>query len=453
MLENKNLHYDNRSILLLALPIFLEQLLSYAVGFADSLMAAQIGVAAMSGVTIVNHLAMVLSNIFMAFSIGGTIVVSYFKGRARGKLASQAAGIGMILVLLLAGIIVSCAMVYPETIINKLFAKVADEVKQETVIYWRLIVYSFLPLALYQIGAAIARGYGNTRLPLAVMAIANVINILGNYLLAYHWSWGIFGIGAASLMARSIAGLTMLALLFNHSTSMPVALTGSMKLWQGLLARMVKVAVPYGIETGLMQLGRVLLISIVSVLGTQVLACNVVAGTLSMFQVLPGMALCYTIAIILPGCYGAGRTELARFYFRKIIKLTSLVQALATVIVILLLPWSIEFYHLQGEAIHWVKNIIYLHGLFGIIIWPLANAFPMYFRAAGITLMPSVVSTGSLFICRLGLAYGFIVLLKLDYIFVWIAMFSDWTLRAACFILYDFYKLKPSLKNLTLVKI
>lgn len=453
MIENTKVYYDKRAILLLALPIFAEQLLGYAVGVADSLMSAQIGIAAMSGVTIVNHLAMVLSNIFMALSVGGTIVVSYFKGRKRIKSAARAAGVAIILVAVISVIIAGCAVAYPQALINKLFANVAGEVKQETVIYWQLIVYSFIPLAIYHVGAAVARGYGNTRLPLAVMAVANIINIIGNYLFAYYWGMGIFGIGAASLAARSIAGFVMVGLLFKQSASMPVALTGSLKLLQGLLARIVKVALPYGMETGIMQMGRVLLISIVSVLGTQVLACNVVAGTLSMFQLLPGMALCYTIAVILPSCYGEGKPELARFYFLKIIKLTAWVQVFSTIIVLLLLPWATEFYHLRGDPVFWVKNIICLHGLFGIFIWPIANAFPMYFRAAGITLMPSVVSTVSLFACRLGLAYIFVVCLELDYIFVWIAMFSDWCLRAACFVIYDFYGLKPSLRNLTLAKI
>lgn len=182
------------------------------------------------------------------------------------------------------------------------------------------------------------------------------------------------------------------------------------------------------------QLGKILLLSTVAVLGTASVAANAIGNTVSSFQCVPGNALGLAMVTVVSRCVGAGDYERARFYTKKLLKTTYLFMCGAVLLVLALLPLIMKLYNVSDQAAEYARKIIWMHGLVGMALWPTAFTLPQALRAAGDTRFTLVVSTVSMWALRVGLGillgrfWGFGVL------GIWMAMFVDWMLRVALFI-------------------
>ena len=182
------------------------------------------------------------------------------------------------------------------------------------------------------------------------------------------------------------------------------------------------------------QLGKILLLSTVSVLGTASVAANAIGNTVCTFQCVPGNALGLAIVTVVSRCVGAGSYEKARYYTKKLLKSTYFFMALSITATLVLLPLIMKLYNVSDEAERYARQIIWLHGLVAVVLWPASFTLPQALRAAGDTRFTLVVSTVSMWTMRvalgvlLGRFWGFGV------VGIWMAMFVDWAVRVAFFV-------------------
>ena len=83
--------FDNKALVALIIPLIIEQLLAVLVGMADSIMIANVGEAAVSGVSLVDQIMVLLINIFAALATGGAVVAGQYLGHRRQELACESA--------------------------------------------------------------------------------------------------------------------------------------------------------------------------------------------------------------------------------------------------------------------------------------------------------------------------------------------------------------------------
>ena len=182
------------------------------------------------------------------------------------------------------------------------------------------------------------------------------------------------------------------------------------------------------------QLGKILLLSTVSILGTASVAANAIGNTVCSFQCVPGTALGLAIVTVVSRCVGAGDYEKARSYTKKLMKSAYFYMTGIILLTLAALPLILKLYNVSPEAEDYARKIVWMHGLVGIAIWVPAFTLPQALRAAGDTRFTMVVSTVSMWTMRVGLGillgryWGFGVL------GIWMSMFTDWTLRAAFFL-------------------
>ncbi len=158
-----------------------------------------------------------------------------------------------------------------------------------------------------------------------------------------------------------------------------------------MIKRILGIGIPSGIESGLFQIGKLMLQSLVSTLGTASIAGYAVAGNLVTFLYLPGNALGLGLTTVVGQCVGAKEAEQAKEYTRKFLWLNYALLAVIVTGLLLGKDFWISLYHLSGESAYMASGLLVSHCI-AMIIWPIAFLTPYALRAANDAKFTMVVS-------------------------------------------------------------
>ena len=120
--------YSNKNLLYLFIPLVIEQGLEYLVGFADSLMVAKVGEAAVSGVSLVDFVMALLISIFTALATGGGAITGQYLGSKKDNEANQSALQMMKVTFYLSIVITLIIFVFKNSILHLLFGSISSDV-------------------------------------------------------------------------------------------------------------------------------------------------------------------------------------------------------------------------------------------------------------------------------------------------------------------------------------
>lgn len=268
-----------------------------------------------------------------------------------------------------------------------------------------------------------------------VSILMNIINVVGNYIGVFILHAGVAGVAVPTLISRIVAAIIMFALSLNSSNLVYVKIKNVFAWNQEMISRILKIAVPNGIENGLFTLGRVLVTSIVALFGTSQIAANSVAGSIDQIAVVVVNAINLGIVVVVGQCIGANDYEQAKYYIKKLMKISYIVTGIIGSAVILLLPWILNLYSLSSEARNLTFILVIMHNIMATALHPTAFVLPNGLRAAGDVKFSMVVGIVSMILFRLGAAVLFGIIFNLGIIGVWIAMGSDWLCRSVCFVI------------------
>ena len=141
------------------------------------------------------------------------------------------------------------------------------------------------------------------------------------------------------------------------------------------------------------------------------------------------------IVVVVGQCIGANDYEQAKYYIKKLMKISYIVTGIIGSAVILLLPWILNLYSLSSEARNLTFILVIMHNIMATALHPTAFVLPNGLRAAGDVKFSMVVGIVSMILFRLGAAVLFGIIFNLGIIGVWIAMGSDWLCRSVCFVI------------------
>ena len=436
-MENKQLsvEFTARDLRKLVVPLVVEQLLAITVGLSDSLMVAQVGEAAMSAVSLVDTVNVLLVNAFAALATGGAVIAGQYLGRLEPDKAGHS---GQQLLLFMGEVSLLITVLFylgKGFILGVVFGQVEPDVAAYANTYFMIVEASTPFLAIYSAGAALFRVMGNSGISMWVSLTMNAINVVGNAILIFAVGMEVEGVAYPTLVSRIFAAVAMVVLLLKRP-NLPLRVEHfTFRHDRYVVKNILRFGVPNGLENSMFQLGKILLLSTVSVLGTASVAANAIGNTIASFQCVAGTALGLAIVTVVSRCIGADSYERARYYTKKLMKTAYLYMTLTIVVLWLLMPLIMRLYNVSPEAQDYAEKIIWMHGGFGIVIWPAAFTLPQALRAAGDTRFTLIVSTVSMWTLRVGLGvlmgrfWGFGVL------GIWMAMFFDWILRAVLFVI------------------
>lgn len=430
--------FSNRELANLIGPLVIEQLLAVFVGMADSIMVANVGEAAVSGVSLVDNIMILIINIFAALATGGAVVAGQYIGRKDEKSACKAATQLVWFVSLSAVAIMILVYFGKDIILNQVFGHITAEVKGHADIYLLIVTASIPFIALYNGGAAIFRAMGNSQVSMRVSLLMNAINVTGNAILVFGLRIGTAGVAIPTLISRMVAAIVITVLLCNQTRILHIERTLKIRFDGRMIRKILAIGVPNGLENSMFQLGKILVLSLVSTFGTYAIAANAVSNAIALFQILPGMAISLAITTVISQCVGANDYEQVHYYLKKLLAIIYVAMVGTVALIFLALPLILKAYNLSDQTAAAATNIIHFHGISAMIIWPLSFALPAAYRAAGDAKACMYTSIVSMWIFRIGFSYLVGKYMGLGVFGVWVAMVIDWVVRAICFIIRYF---------------
>lgn len=425
--------FTNLQLRKLIVPLIIEQILVVLVGMADVTMVSSVGEAAVSGVSLVDMINVLIINIFSGMATGGAVVAAQLLGAGRRKDACSAASQLMSVTVLISVAVMALVLLAQRPLLRLFFGSITDDVMDSALIYLRITTLSYPFLACYNSGAALFRSMNQARVTMVVSAAMNVINIVGNAICVYALSLGVAGVAIPTLISRTAAAAAMFLLLNRKDQEIFIRFREMLRPNLATIRRILYIGVPSALENSMFQLGRVLVVSIISGFGTVQIAANAVANNLDSLGCIPGSAMNLAIITVVGQCVGARDYGQATFYIKKMMKLTYLIMGSCCAGVLVTLPLLLRLYNLSEETMWLSAILVLIHDGCAILFWPAAFTLPNGLRAANdvrFTLIHSVLSMWVfriLFSWILGMQFG------MGAIGVWIAMVLDWIYRMVIF--------------------
>ena len=419
----------------LIIPLMIEQTLAISIGLFDTLMVSSCGEAAVSGVSLVDSISVLLIQILSALATGGAVVCSQYIGKKMPERAKLSAGQLMLIMLVSAGTVMIVVLFLHKFLLRWIFGQIEADVMASAEIYFIISAISYPFLGVYNAGAALFRAIGNSKISMYTSLVMNVVNISGNALLIFGFGMGVAGAATATLVARVISALVMVALLLKKDNPLCIATPGCMRPQRDVIGKILKIGIPSGVENGMFQIGKLLVSSLTATFGTAAIAANAVANSVAGFANIPGIAVGLAMVTVIGRCIGAGEKEQAKYYSKRLMGLSYGGMMIADIILLLAVRPIVSCFALSAEANEIAIQLLTCFAVCASLIWPMSFTLPNALRAAGDAKYTMEVSVFSMWVFRVASSYFFADTMGLGVLGVWIGMYVDWVFRSILFMI------------------
>lgn len=427
--------FTKRALFTLIWPLLLEQTLSVTMGMADTLMVAGVGEAAVSSVSLVDTLNVLIIQILSALATGGAVIASQYLGRRDTENACRSAA-QLYSVLGISTVVVGIVcMLLSRPILRGVFGSIDEDVMRFAQQYFLISAVSYPFIGLYNGGAALFRAQGNSRISMLASLVMNVINIAGNALLIYGFGMGVIGAALATLIGRVFAAVFILWQNQNLSNPLRVQELADLKPRSQPIRQILSLGIPSGLENGMFQIGKLCVSSLTSTLGTSAIAANAVANSVSTLANIPGNTMSLAMIPVIGQCLGAGDKKQAKHYSVTLLGIAIGGLAIANALVFVLMPEIVTWFNLSAEASVLCTTVVHMFNVASVFFWATSFTLPNALRAGGDAKYTMTVSIISMWLFRVILSYVFVLQFQLGLAGVWLGMFCDWVFRSICFLI------------------
>ncbi len=427
--------FSNQALRKLLVPLVIEQILVMLVGIADVMMVSYAGEAAISGVALIDMFANMIITVLTALATGGAVIISQYMGNRDKEKAGTSSSQLLNINFLVSLVIMVICLVFNRGIIRLFFGAIAPDVMEAASTYLMIVSFSFPFLGIYNAASALFRSLGKTNVTMYVSLLMNVINIVGNAIGIFVLEAGVAGVAVPTLLSRIVAGVVLCALAFGKQNGVYFRLKDIFTWKQDHVARILRIAVPNGIENGLFSLGRVLVTGIVARFGTTQIAANGVANSVNMVAIVVVNAVNIAMVTVVGHCVGANEYDQAKKYTVKLMKVSYIATGILGLLVIFLIPVILGFYDVSQAVYELSALLIIIHNILAFLLHPTSFNLSNSLRAAGDVQFTMYVGIGSMVVFRLGCAALFGIIFNMGILGVWVAMGADWFVRSIFFVI------------------
>ena len=419
----QNRLFDNKKLAALLIPLAVDQLLNSFMGTVDTLVVSNLGSAAISAVSLVDSINILIVQAFFALASGGTVVCSHYLGCGKKEHAQEAARQLVFITFVLSAVIAGMCLLFNGPMLALIFGKVESAVMVNAKKYFFFSAISYPFIALYDDGSCILRAQENSRLPMLISVISNILNIILNLLFVWVFHWGVAGSATATMLARMFSMVTVLVKLRNPQLEIQLRKYFTIRPDWDEIKRILRIGVPSGVENSMFQFGKLAIQS----------TAQGMASIIENLNGIMGIGIGIGLMTVVGETLGAGRKEEAVYYVKKLCIVSEVVIIASCLLLYALVRPITYFGGMEPES---AKMCIFMVTCITIIkplIWVMAFVPAYGFRAAGDVKFTMTVSMLTMWLCRVTLSIVLARVFGFGPIAVWIGMFSDWALRGVIF--------------------
>jgi len=427
--------FTRKQIISLLIPLMLEQVLSGIMGIADTMMVTSVGDAAISAVSSVDSINTLIFQLLSALAAGGVIVCAQYLGRKEFKRANEAARQVLIVSVGLALVVMIFCLLLRRPMLNLIFGTVERSVMDQAMDYFLITAISYPFMAAQQTAAAAFRASGSSAPPMAVAAIANLVNIAGNAIAIFGFGLGVIGAALATTVSRIMSAVILLVLMRNESKPISFRNYRKMRFDRSLAGMILRVGIPTGVENSMFQLGKLVVQSTVSTLGTAAMAAQAMTHILDLVECMPSQAIGIGLLTVAGQCMGAGKPDEAKKYTKQFCIFSEVILVVMSAVVVSFAPLVTRVAGMTAESSALTVELLQIITVVKCLIWTLAFTLPNGMRAAGDVRFSATVSALSMWIFRVCGSWILCRVFDAGLIGVWIAWFCDWGCRLVFYVL------------------
>lgn len=442
--------FTAKALALLIIPICIESALSMSLGVIDGLMASYAKSGAgddiLTAITDVDQISNLLIQLFSAFGVGGAVITSQLLGAGRTDDANKSAKQLVVIMFLFSLGVTALCIGLNHQIINLLFGDAGDNTKQNAYTYFYIIAASFPFIAIFNSCSALLRAQRKSMNTMLSGLFSFFINIGFNALFIYACKMEIAGVALGTLIARIFPAFFTLFLMTRKKNLVRIKIFEKFRFDGAQLKKILRLAVPSGIENSFFQLGKILVLIFISIPTYNVLvngeitnfqtSANSVAYNINTLSCIVGNGVNTAILTVIGQAVGTGSVDQVKYYVKKMLTIAYLGNACCVAVFFAFSPVLLNFYNISGEArdIAWKCLLLCLSMQF--VTYPVSFGLPAVLKANSDMKFVMFAAISSMLIMRVGLCY----ILTCDWVGahlgalgLWIGMVADWGLRGILF--------------------
>ena len=432
-MEQQQHMFSNRLICSLLIPVVLEQLLNSIMGTADTMMVSNVGSAAISAVSLVDSINVLVIQAFSALAAGGAIVCAQYIGQKNKEKANESARQVLFIITAISVAVSLICLVFQKPLLRLIFGSVEPAVMSASETYFFYTALSFPFIAAYDSAASIFRAQDNTKGPMIISMISNVMNIAGNAVMIWVFHMGVAGAAISTLVSRIFCAVVVLYQL--RKDRQPIVVRDYLKIRPDgkMIGRILALGIPSGIENSMFQLGKLAIQSTVSTLGTTAIAAQAMTNMLEMLNGTAVIGVGIGLMTVVGQSLGAGKKDEAVYYMKKLMIFSEVFLIACCAVVYVLARPITMIGGMEAKSAEMCLDMMFWITIVKPIVWMFAFIPAYGMRAAGDVKFSMITSCITMWTFRFCLCVYLIRVCGMGPMAVWIGMFTDWTVRAIVF--------------------
>ena len=394
--------FSNRLICSLLIPVVLEQLLNSIMGTADTMMVSNVGSPAISAVSLVDSINVLVIQAFSALAAGGAIVCAQYIGQKNKEKANESARQVLFIITAISVAVSLICLVFQKPLLRLIFGSVEPAVMSASETYFFYTALSFPFIAAYDSAASIFRAQDNTKGPMIISMISNVMNIAGNAVMIWVFHMGVAGAALSTLISRIFCAVVVIIQLRKEREGQEIVVRDYFKIrpdWS-MIRRILGLGIPSGVENSMFQLGKLAIQSTVSTLGTAAIAAQAMTNILENLNGIAAIGVGVGLMTIVGQCLGAGRKDEAVYYIKKLCVIAEVIIIISCLGVFALTKPITILGGMEKESADMCFHMVMWITIVKPLVWIMAFIPGYGLRAAGDVKFSMIVSCCTMWACR-----------------------------------------------------
>ncbi|MCR5443142.1 MAG: MATE family efflux transporter [Sphaerochaetaceae bacterium] len=414
-----------KSLIVLAIPVILEQILTTLLQYVDTAMVGRLGAAATASVSLTTSVNWLIGSSFSAIGVAVVAIVSAAYGagdsdkikRVSSQIIIYVAAVGLVIGALAVGL----SPVIP------VWMQADVSIQRQASVYFGIISIPLVFRASTVICACALRAVKDTRTPFVINLLANILNVILNYLLIYTAGLGVTGAAIATAVSSALAGMAMFIVMMRSQVLR--CEIRPLRFDRDIFRETVRIGLPALATSTASCLGHIVFASLVSSMGTTVFAAHSIALSAETLFYLPGYGLRSATSTLIGISVGEDDHDKFKVIERQSVILTVVMMAVTGLLLFLFAEPMMRIFTPDEEVIRQGSSVLRLiavsEPLFGLMI-----VSEGIYYGLGQTKITFIVATTGSWGIRILSTVICVHVLHTTLFEVWICMFADNAFRA-----------------------